>query len=412
MSQRRTFTLTSLAAATGLALGLSLPGTAMAQATYGVALLSDFSGPYADVMPEIAGGRQAVIDWWNTEVGPKIGVKLNTKNFDTRYDAAQTASLWPGIKSEMKPIAVMGLGGPDVAALAQRLPDDGIPMFMATAAYGFAWKPDPWVFNPRATYVHEHAGAFKWLKAQRGGTAPLKVGMISSEASPAYIDMARGIKPYADANPTEIQIVEIIFTEVQPTDLSTQVRRLVRGGAEVITIQTNTAAVVATKRALQALGSKIPIITSSHNGLPGSAKAAGGLAQLEGDYEGYGMVIATDEDSTAKRFYDKLKSQYKLTVPWNVMTVQGIAQALVSLRAIEHAVKKNGAANLTGAKVRDALFAEPVTTEETFTMLPTLKFSKEAPFPVEGLKVNVGTVKNGKYVTVATGVDIPPVKKW
>ena len=143
-----------------------------------------------------------------------------------------------------------------------------------------------------------------------------------------------------------------------------------------------------------------------------AAKAAGGLAQLEGDYEGYGMVIATDEDSTAKRFYDKLKSQYKLTVPWNVMTVQGIAQALVSLRAIEHAVKKNGAANLTGAKVRDALFAEPVTTEETFTMLPTLKFSKEAPFPVEGLKVNVGTVKNGKYVTVATGVDIPPVKKW
>src|SRR5581483_2157337 len=99
----------------------------------------------------------------------KLGVKLAYKNYDTRYDAAQTASLWPGIKSELKPIAVLGLGGPDVAALGQRLPDDGVALFMSTAGYGFAWKSDSWIINPRPTYAHEAVAFFKWLKAQRGG---------------------------------------------------------------------------------------------------------------------------------------------------------------------------------------------------------------------------------------------------
>lgn len=412
MSQRRTLGIASLAAAAGLALGAAFPVASFAQTTYGVAMLSDFSGPYADVMPMLGGGRQAAVDWWNAEVGAKLGVKLNWKNFDTRYDAAQTASLWPGIKSEMKPIAVIGLGGPDVAALGQRLSDDGVALFMGTAGYGYAWKPDSWIFNPRPTYGHEHAAAFKWYKAQRGGTAPLKVGIISSEASPAYVDIARGIERYAKDNPSEIQIVEVVFTEVQPTDLTTQVRRLVRGGVEAISVQTNTAAVVATKRALQALGSKVPVFTSSHNGLPASGKAAGGLAQMEGDYEMYGMAIASDDDSPAKRFYEKLNKEYKLNAPWNVLTVMGMAQGMYTVRAIEHAVKKFGAQGLTGAKVRDALFADPITTEETFGTLPTLKFSKEAPFPVEGLKVNIATVKGGKYQIAATGVDVPKVNKW
>jgi len=82
------------------------------------------------------------------------------------------------------------------------------------------------------------------------------------------------------------------------------------------------------------------------------------------------------------------------------------------VRVVEHAIKKQGAQNLTGAKVRETLYAEPVTTEETFGTLPTLKFAKEAPFPIEGLKVNIATIKGGNYVTAATNVDTPTVNKW
>ena len=114
--QRRPF-LTCAAAA---ACGLLLSTAAHAQTTINVAALADFAGPYANVMNDMQGGRLAVLDWWNKEVGEKLKVRIVVKTYDTRYDVAQTASLWPGIKAELKPALVLGLGGPDAAALQQR----------------------------------------------------------------------------------------------------------------------------------------------------------------------------------------------------------------------------------------------------------------------------------------------------
>lgn len=404
--------LRGLLAACAIAVAATMPLKAQAETTYNLALLSDFSGPYADIMPILAGGREAVFTWWNETRGKELGVTLNYKNYETRYDAAQVASLWPGIKSELDPIAVVGLGGPDVAALSERLPEDKIPMFMATASYGFAWKPNSWIFNPRPTYSHESVGFLNWMREQRGGDGPLKVAILASEASPAYVDMAKGLELYAEEHPEEIDLVEVIYTEVQPTDLTGQMRRVVRAGAEALIIQTNTSIVVAAKRGLQANGSNIPIMMSSHNGLPASGGALGGLDQLEGDFEAYGMAIAADEDTPARQFYETLVADYGLKAPWNVVTAMGVSQGLFVATVIDHAIAANGAEGLTGEMVREALFAGPITTEETHGFLPSLTFTPEAPFPLEGLKVNVGTVKDGKITIEAIGVDVPDVQKW
>lgn len=395
------------------AVAAALSAPALAQTTYNVASLADFTGPYADIMKPLNAGRWAVVAWWNEEVGKPLGVRINLKDYDTRYDAAQTASLWPGIKSELKPVAILGLGGPDVAALQQRLPDDKVPMVMATAAYGFAWRSEPWIFNPRPTYAHESAAFYNWYRQKKGIAGPLKVAIISSEASPAYVDIHKGLIKYASDNPDKIEIVETVFTEVQPSDLSTQVNRLVRKGAQAINIQTNTAVVVATKRALQSLGRKdIPIMLSSHNGLPASGKAVGGLTQMEGDFEVYGMAIAGADPTEARKFYDLLVSRYKLVANWDVMTLQGMNQALVAVRAIEGAVKDVGAAKVTGEAVRASILTHTITSKQTFGVLPDLKYSREAPFPLSGLTVNIGTVSNGKYGVAAETVPVPSLNKW
>jgi len=387
----------------------ALPLAAVAQVrTLNVASLADFSGPYADVMKPLIAGRNAALDWWNAEVGAKLGVKLNYKAYDTRYDTAQVASLWPGIKSELNPVAVMGLGGPDVAALQQRLPDDKIPLLMSTAGYGYAWKGASWVFNPRPTYAHEMAGFIEWYHGKIGKKGRLKVTVVSSEASPAYVDIHKGLQAYgAQHDKAEI---EVIMTEVQPTDLSAQVRRAVNAGAEAFLIPTNTAVVVAAKRALQALGKKIPVVMSSHNGLIASGRAVGGLAQMEGDYEVYAMALAV-ESGPPFEFYGKLKDKYGLKADWNVLTVQGIEQSLFVVRAIENAVKKVGADKVTGAAVREAMVTVPITSEATFGFLSDLKFSEDANLPTSGT-VNLGTVEGGKYKVAATGVKFPPLKKW
>ena len=404
--------LKRITTAGALAATFALAAPASAQTTYNIASMADFTGPYADVMRDLIGARKPVIEWWNAEVGSKIGVKLAMKDYDHRYDAAQVASLWPGIKAELNPIVVLGVGGPDVAALQGRLPGDKIPMVMSTASYGFAWKPDPWIFNFRPTYSHEAAATAEWLRQKRGGSGPLKVAIVTSEASPAYVDQARGLERYAKDNPDKMQIVEAVFAEVQPADLTTQINRISRGGAELIVCQTNTAAVVAIKRALQALGRKIPVLMSSHNGLADSGRAIGGLAQLEGDFDSYAMAVPTEETTKAREFFNTLTAKYGMKANWSVTTVQGLGQALITVRAVEAAAKAVGPDKITGEAMREALLSTPFPASDTFGVLPDVSFTKEAPFPTSGLTVSVGTVQGGKYTAAVSNTPVPTISKW
>lgn len=409
MTMLRHIKTAGVAAAFGL-LAVAMP--AKAETTYNIASLADFTGPYADVMKDLIGARRPVIDWWNAEVGKKIGVKLGSKDYDHRYDAAQVASLWPGIKAELSPIIALGVGGPDVAALQGRLPSDKIPMVMSTAAYGFAWKPDPWIFNQRPTYSHEAAAFFEWFRQKRGGNGPLKIAIISSEASPAYVDQHKGVQRYAADNPDKAEVVEVVFTEVQPTDLTTQVNRVTRKGAEVVMVMTNTAAVVATKRALQALGKKVPIVMSSHNGLAESGRAIGDLKQMEGDFEVYAMAAPTDAKTPGREFFDMLQAKYNLKAKWTVSAVQGLGQALIAMRAIEAAAKKVGPDKITGEAVREALISTTISADDTFKILGSIKFSNDGPFPTQGMVASIATVKDGKYMEAAEHVPVPSLNKW
>jgi len=407
--QRRTI-LTRGLAALAAALGVA---AAHAQTTINVAALADFAGPYANVMNEMQGARQAAIDWWNKEVGEPLKVRIVMKTYDTRYDVAQTASLWPGIKAELKPALVLGLGGPDAAALQQRLPEDKVPMLFGTAAYGFGWKPGQWALNLRPTYPHEAAGFLEWFRTTRlEGKRPVKVAIITSEATPAYADMAKGLQAYAKANPDKATFVEAIWTEVQPADLTLQVRRLANAGTDVIVIQTNTAQAVATKRALQALDKNIPIMLSLHNGVLASSKAMGNPNAFAGDFEVGAISDASEDDSAARSFYRMLQQKYGLKSGWNAMTTMGLAQGIATVRTIEAVVKAKGAAAVTGEAVHATLLTKQFSGAELMGLLPGIDFAPENPFPTGTAKVNIATLKDGKVVRAAGDVAVPALGKW
>lgn len=408
--QRDTF----LKLAAALATGLLLNATAHAQTTpINVAVLADFTGPYANIMRPWQESRLAVIDWWNKEVGSKLKVQIVTKTFDTHYDVAQTASLWPGIKAEVKPVLVLGVGGADAAALQQRLPEDKIPMLMGSASYGYGWKPNLWTYNIRPTYSHEAAAFLEWLRtAKLEGKRPVKFAVVASESTPAYADLAKGLQSYAKANPDKATLVETIWTEVQPTDMTLAVRRVVNAGADVIVVQANTAQAVAAKRALQALGKSIPIMLSIHNGLAPSSKSLGDPNGFAGDFEVAAMAVATEDDTSARKFYRMLQEKYGLKSGWNALSIIGLSQGIVTVRAIEATVKAKGAGNVTGEAVRETLLATHFTSDDLMGMLPGVDFSNEAPFPTGTTKVNIGTMKDGKVYRAASDVIVPTLLKW
>lgn len=404
----------ALAVAGAMMLGLTAFGAnAQAQTVYNIAGLADFTGPFADIMKDMTGCRNAVLDWWSEEVGKGQGVALKAKDYDTRYDVAQVASLWPGIRSELNPIAAFGVGGSDANALQQRLPNDKLPLVVATAGYGFNWKSDNWVFNARPTYPHEAAAFYTWMQKKSGSTEPIKLGLISSEVSPAYVDIHNGVEKFAKDNPDVLTVVETVYTEAQPTDLTQQVNRLLRNGATVFQVFNNTASVVAVQRALQSLGkSDVPIVMSAHNGLLSSGRALNDLSQMNGNYEVYGMALPAEQSTTVREFFDKLTNEYKLKANFNSSCFMGLSQALIVARAFESAVEKKGAEGVTGEDVRNALLSTSIPTEKTFGVLPNIQYTNEAPFPTKGLGVNIGTVENGEYKLVEQNVPVPTLNRW
>ncbi|MTV26803.1 ABC transporter substrate-binding protein [Nitriliruptoraceae bacterium ZYF776] len=379
--------------------------------TYNIAWLSDFSGPYADVWPAVNAGQEAVLDWWNDEVGSELGVRVEGRTYDHRYDPSQVASLWPGILSDLDPIAALGVGGPDVAALQERLPDDQVPMLMSTAGYGYAWTADPWVFNPRATYGHEAAAFLQWY-AEENGIDDLRFGNISSEASPAYVDIVEGTESWAEVT-DGFTYVGTEYADVQPADLTTEVRRLLSQDVDVILTQTNTTAAVLTVQALAQQGADdVVTMVSAHNGLVASGDAAGDLCVFDGMYEAYGMAIPAEESGEAFEFYSLMASDYGLQAEWDVPTVQGLMQQIYAMRVIEDAVAAVGAENLDGAAVREAALNAEITQDESFSLLSELQFTPDAPFPTEGLTVNVGTVSDCTYSLAAADASVPVLEQW
>jgi len=407
-------TLKSWAARTatmaGLCLSAALP--AAAQTVYQVPAMSDFSGPFSSIMPMMAGGREAVATWWNAEVGSKMGVKIEVKSYDTRYDAAQTASLWPGVLAT-KPLVGLSAGGPDTAALQQRLPTDKVVMISGSAANGSGWRPNQWVLTPRPTFVHEITGFIEWYQKTKTPGRPVKVAMFTTEASPSFADMAKGVSAYAKASPNVVNLVEMVFVDVQPTDVTLQLRRVLNAGAEVILVPTNIQQAVAVKRAMQALGKNVPIVHGLQNSPGMLQKLVGSMAAMEGDYEMHGGVITSEEDTEAKRFYDLLVAKHGMKVPWHAITSLGMTQTLLAVRAIEVAAKKHGPDKLSGELIYSTLIETTFPAKDFFGLTGgDLDFSVEAPFPTRDPRINIGQVVGGKLVTVAKGVPVPRLGKW
>ncbi|CAN7742172.1 ABC transporter substrate-binding protein [Variovorax sp. LjRoot290] len=410
---RLTASIRHAAALATAALACSIaPRMAHAQTTYVVPSLSDFSGPFSTVMPSIGGGREAVINWWNAEVGAKQGIKLQMKAYDTRFETAQTASLWPGILAE-KPLVGFALGGPDTAALQQRLPNDKVVMFSASASNGFAWRPNQWILSLRPTFVHEFVGFIDWYqKTKAEGKRPIKVALVTSESSPSYVDVAKGVTAFAKANPKVVELVEVVFAEAQPADLTLQMRRVTNSGAEVILAPASIQQAIAIKRALQALNKKVPVAFAMHNAPGFIAKPMGGIGSMEGDYETQGGALATDDDTEVKRFYDMLATKYGLKAPWNGITIGGIAQALLLVRAVEAGAKKYGSDKLTGELIHKTLLETTFTSASLFGYSSDIKYDISAPFPVQNPKVNIGVVKDGKLMPAVLGYSVPKMDLW
>lgn len=383
----------------------------MAETTYSVVGWADFSGPYADVMPSWDGGRVGVINWWNATRGKELGVRIDYSAVDGRYDPAQIASLWPGVLSEKKPLALLGMGGSDSAAMGPRLPQDKVPMVSGGGGYGFTWTPDPWLFNVRPTLAHEAGMYAEWRHAAEGRDKPLRVVVVASEAAPAWVDTVNGIKSYATHNPDKMEVVDIIWTTPQPTDLTTDVFAAVSKGIDAIIVMTNTAGSVAVKRALDNVGSDVPMVAGAHNGLTAVAAAIGDADEVTNTFE-CAAVAAPVEEGPAYEFYKELNEKYGLDRKWSSPMLIGMSQAIFLVNSLEEAVRQSGVGGVTSENLRRVILTHPVSKEQMRGVNGNIRMTTEGSFPIAGLSGYCMTMEEGKLKVLDANVSVPTLIRW
>ena len=375
-------------------------------ADYVITASADYSGPFADVMPNAMSGINAVADWWNEEVGEKLGVNVQVKIYDMRYDSAQIAKTWPSILSSDKPIIHLGFGSPDLVTLMKRLPNDKVPMLIGTAMVGLVWVPDGWHYSIRPTYSHEFAGLLSHLQEQKG--SKLVIGPISTQNQAGFVDQVNGVRKLAETYPDRFEVLDTQWAETAPVSLTANVRTLAAGNPDVLLVGGTTAQVIAAAKAMGELNVRIPIIASTHNGLTEVAKGID-LADLEGSFSAFSFAAPERPDLAIEKVYE----EHKKDGQWGLITAQSAAQALLALRVLEKAVAEVGADNVTGEAMRAALLGNTFTEEDLLGALPTLDFDETAPFPVGDIKATAEVVKNGRIEAIGSGwLAVPALEKW
>lgn len=391
------------AIATAMWLGLAAPALS---ADYVISASADFSGPFADVMPNAMSGITAIADWWNQEVGSQIGVNVQIKIYDMRYDASVIARTWPSILASDRPVMHLGFGSPDLTTLMGRLPNDRVPMLMGTALVGLVWNPDGWHYAIRPTYSHEFAGLLSHLQEEKGDV--LRFGAISTQTQAGFVDQVNGLRQLASTYPDRFHMIDTQWAETAPVSLTSAVRTLAAQNPDVIVVGGTTAQVIATAAAMRELGISIPVITSTHNGLTEVAKGVD-LNQIEGYYSAFSFAAPAQENLPIRAIYEAHHTEGE----WGLITAQSAAQALLALRVLERAVEAVGPDNVTGEAMRQALLDHVYTEEELLGVLPTLNFDNTAPFPVGDIVATAEVVRGGEIVPLGTGwIPVPEIARW
>jgi len=376
-------------------------------AEYVMSASADYSGPFADVMPSAMSGIQAVAAWWNKEVGDKLGVKVDVRIYDMRYDAAVIARTWPSILSRDHPIAHLGFGSPDLTTLMKRLPNDKVPLIIGTAMVGLVWQPNGWHYSIRPTYSHEFAALYSKLQKDKGGI--LRIGAVSTQTAAGFVDQVKGVEKLAAMYPDRFEVVDIQWVATNPVTVTNNIRDMLEKKPDVIMVAGTTAQVITTASALEDLKVSIPIVASSHNGLSEAAKGID-LARLNGSYSVFAFAPDNQKELPLRDVYAANKGTEG---QWGLIADQAAAQALLALRVLERAVAKVGPDKVTGEAMHEALLANTFTEADLLGALPTLKYDATAPFPVGAIKAKAQIVRDGKIVPLGDDwLDSPPLDKW
>jgi branched-chain amino acid transport system substrate-binding protein len=205
-----------------------------------------------------------------------------------------------------------------------------------------------------------------WYINKHPEKKPVKIAFLSCQIA-AALDLVNGIEKYTVEVLEPKGLAKLVakeFTDVNPVDVSSQVRKIVDAKADIVMGIVTPAMSSAYIKACGLYGTNIPTIGSPHH----TIWAFGAAMKTYEPFEGHLVVAAhaptTDDTSKAYGYFKLLVDKYQLGKDqYNPYTMMALNQSILAVRAVEHAVKKVGAKNLATGGLRRS-YRGPYTEQE------------------------------------------------
>jgi len=374
-------------------LGLSLTSQAK---SIKVGAAINLTGPASTWGQFHAKGQQDYFNYVNEVKGGVDGQKIEMKLVDTAYkvNEAVAAVRKFAVSDKVDMIATWSAGaGLSAKPIIQRYK-------IATINYSTAWEilqdPIGYMYLPFGSYQLDCYAVLEYIKAIHKGAGAPKVGLLTYNNS-----YGRSIhtpsKEYAEKHGIEIVSIEEFPTKT--VDLTIELLRLKKKGAEYVFMQMLPAAIITALKGADRIGYEPAFFGTWTSTDPGFFDMGKGLIRdrLRMQFPG-GLPV---DKSEGIKVMEKLWAKYKTVDSFDASYWEGVVVGMIMERAFIRAKEKYG--KITRENINKAM--ESFDNEDFGGLVPAISYSKtnhEGSFTARIVQVH----EDGRY-TPKTNFFVP-----
>ena len=335
-----------------------------------------------------AKGQRDYFNYINDVKGGISGDKIKLILVDTGYKVTEAVAAVRkfAVRDRVDMIATWGAGeGLAAKPIIQRYK---IPTINYSTSWEILAPPVDYFYLPFGSYKLDCYAILKYIRTIHKGKDAPKVGLLTYNN--AY---GRSIhKPSREyAQKHNINIVAIEEFPPRTVDLTTELLRLKKKGAEYVFMQMLPAAIITTLKCADRINYKPPFFGTWTSTDPGFFKMGKGLIRdrLIIQFPG-GLPV---DNSTGIKLMEQLWSKYKTVDKFDASYWEGVVIAMVMERAFERAKEKYGKVNRK--TINDAM--ESFSNEDFGGLVPNITYTKSnhgASFTARIVKVH----EDGRFI--------------
>ena len=335
-----------------------------------------------------AKGQQDYFNYVNDVKGGISGEKIKLILVDTGYKVPEAVAAVRkfAVRDRVDMIATWGAGeGMAAKPLVQKYK---IPTINYSTSWEILEPPVDYFYLPFGSYKLDCYAILEYIRTIHKGKEAPKVGLLTYNN--AY---GRSIhKPSREyAQKHNINIVAIEEFPPRTVDLTTELLRLRKKGAEYIFVQMLPAAIITTLKCADRINYKPPFFGTWTSTDPDFFKMGKGLIRdrLTIQFPG-GLPV---DNSKGIKLLEELWSRYKTVDKFDAAYWEGVVIGMIMERAFERAKEKYGKIN--GETINNAM--ESFSDEDFGGLVPNITYTKtnhEASFKARIVKV----LEDGSFV--------------